>query len=82
MKAMFETIADDFTGEVDHHSVVVVDESESALLDRIDALRDRFDVGVGSYPGEYVEVRIRGTDEPEVERAADWLREQVDLVEE
>jgi molybdenum cofactor synthesis domain-containing protein len=82
MKAMFETIADDFTGEVDHHSVVVVDEPESALLDRIDALRDRFDVGVGSYPGEYVEVRIRGTDEPEVERAADWLREQVDLVEE
>ncbi|WP_436910568.1 competence/damage-inducible protein A [Halosimplex marinum] len=80
MKAMFETVADEFSGEVEHVASVVADEPESALLDRIDGLRDRFDVTVGSYPGDSVRVKIQGS-EAEVEAAAEWLRERVDLKE-
>ncbi|MFC7142803.1 competence/damage-inducible protein A [Halosimplex aquaticum] len=77
MKAMFETVADDFAGEVKHVATVVADEPESALLDRIDDLRRTFDVTVGSYPGDSVRIRIQG-DEGEVEDAAAWLRDRVD----
>ncbi|MFB6140328.1 MAG: competence/damage-inducible protein A [Halosimplex sp.] len=78
MEAMFETVADDFAGEVEHVASVVVDEPESALLDRLADLRATFDVTVGSYPGDSVRVKIQGP-EREVEDAAAWLRERVDL---
>ncbi|WP_123534203.1 competence/damage-inducible protein A [Halosimplex salinum] len=80
MKAMFETVADDFAGEVKHVATVVADEPESALLDRIADLRDEFDVTVGSYPGDSVRVKIQG-EEAVVEAAATWLRERVELAE-
>ncbi|WP_436931130.1 competence/damage-inducible protein A [Halosimplex halobium] len=80
MKAMFETVAEEFSGEVEHVASVVADEPESALIDRIDELRDRFDVTVGSYPGDSVRVKIQGG-EAEAEAAAAWLRERVDLKE-
>ncbi|MFC6717687.1 competence/damage-inducible protein A [Natrialbaceae archaeon GCM10025810] len=77
MKAMFGSIADEFTGEPRYREEVVADEPESALLDRIAALRDRFDVSVGSYPGEYVRVSIQSTDEETVLEAAAWLADRV-----
>jgi len=78
MKAMFETIADEFTGTPTYRKTVVADEPESALLDRIAALRERYDVSVGSYPGESVRIELTGTDEATVAEAAAWLREQVE----
>jgi hypothetical protein len=36
-------------------------------------------VTVGSYPGDGVRLKLSGTDEDEVETAADWLRERVTL---
>ena len=78
MKGMFETVADEFTGTPNAEAVVVADEPESALLGRIDAVRERFDVGVGSYPGGSVRLILDGEDESEVERAASWLRARVD----
>ncbi|WP_440006111.1 competence/damage-inducible protein A [Halomicrococcus sp. SG-WS-1] len=81
MKAMFDHVADEFSGEPRHRRIVDADEPESALLDRIDGLRERFDVTVGSYPGDHVSVTIQGPDEDEVEDAAAWLRERVDAVE-
>jgi len=78
MKAMFEVVADDFAGQQRHVETMEVDEPESALLDRIADLRERFDVRVGSYPGETVRVKIHGTDPDAVEAAAAWLRERVD----
>lgn len=81
MRAMFERIADEFAGEQWVVESIAVDEPESALLDRIDALRERFDVTVGSYPGEHVRVRIQGTDEEAVGEAAAWLRERVTVPE-
>ncbi|WP_415381825.1 competence/damage-inducible protein A [Halosimplex sp. TS25] len=80
MKAMFETVADDFAGEIKHVVTVVADEPESALLDRIADLRQRFDVTVGSYPGDSVRVKIQG-EKGDVEDAAAWLRERVDAPE-
>ncbi|UPM42585.1 competence/damage-inducible protein A [Halocatena salina] len=77
MKAMFERIEADFSGPRTHVTTVTADEPESALLDRLEALRDQFDVTVGSYPGEYVRVKIRGQDESAVDEAARWLTERV-----
>lgn len=78
MRAMFELIADEFGGQQRHRAVVKAAEPESQLLDRVRAVQENFDVKVGSYPGEYVRLRIQSADEAEVEAAADWLRERVD----
>lgn len=74
MKAMFETVAEEFSGQHRHVDFVVVDEPESALVDRFAELQERFDVKVGSYPGEAVRVKIESTDEKAVKRAVEWLR--------
>jgi molybdenum cofactor synthesis domain-containing protein len=81
MEAMFEGVADEFKGEIQHVTVVEAAEPESSLVDRFEVLRDRFDVKVGSYPGEFVRVRLEG-ETAEVEHAATWLRERVDAPEE
>ncbi|WP_435332500.1 competence/damage-inducible protein A [Haloarchaeobius sp. TZWWS8] len=78
MKAMFERVADEFSGTVDHVETVEAAEPESSLVGRLEELRERFDVTVGSYPGEHVRVKLSGPDESEVEEAAAWLRERVE----
>jgi molybdenum cofactor synthesis domain-containing protein len=78
MEAMFELVADRFEGEPVYTETVVADEPESSLLDRVAQVREEFDVGVGSYPGETVRLKIRGDDETTVAEAAAWLRERVD----
>jgi molybdenum cofactor synthesis domain-containing protein len=78
MKAMFEHIVEEFSGRARTVETVTADEPESALLDRLGQLQDRFDVRVGSYPGEVVTVKIRGEDADTVRSAAAWLRERVD----
>ena len=74
MKAMFESIAPEFDGQKRHVTSVTLEEPESALVDRLKGLEERFDVKVGSYPGENVRVRIESTDPEAVEEAAAWLR--------
>jgi len=81
MKAMFESVADEFEGTPTHTVTVDVDEPESALLDRFTELQEEFDVSVGSYPGESVRVKITATSPAEAERAAEWVRERSTLVE-
>ncbi|SIR07812.1 competence/damage-inducible protein cinA [Haladaptatus litoreus] len=78
MKAMFERIEDEFDGDPYFREVVPADEPESALIDRFEELRERFDVKVGSYPGDHVRVKIEGSDEEVVQNAADWLRQRVE----
>jgi molybdenum cofactor synthesis domain-containing protein len=77
MKAMFEAIADEFVGEPIYTETVVADEPESALVDRLRAVREEFDVSVGSYPGEYVRVKFSSTDSVAVEAAANWFEARV-----
>ncbi|GAA0199677.1 competence/damage-inducible protein A [Haladaptatus pallidirubidus] len=78
MKAMFELVADEFDGDPYFRQVVPADEPESALIDRFEELQERFDVKVGSYPGDHVRVKIEGSDEEIVQSAAGWLRERVE----
>jgi molybdenum cofactor synthesis domain-containing protein len=81
MEGMFESVAEQFADGERLRDSVLVDEPESALVDRLAELRDRFDVRVGSYPGEYVRLRVRAEDADELDRATAWLRERVDVVE-
>jgi molybdenum cofactor synthesis domain-containing protein len=81
MKAMFEGVADRFSGERRHVETVEADEPESALLTRVRDVRERFDVKVGSYPGETVEIKLESTDADEVRAAAAWLVERVETPE-
>jgi molybdenum cofactor synthesis domain-containing protein len=75
MKAMFGSVADQFSGTVSHVERVSVDEPESALIGRFEEIRERFGVKVGSYPGEVVRVKLEGEDSEAVAAAAAWLRE-------
>ncbi|WP_348608515.1 competence/damage-inducible protein A [Halobaculum rarum] len=81
MRAMFESVADEFAGDEPHTAVVETPEPESRLLDRLAEVRERHDVAVGSYPGENVRVKFTGTDEAAVADAADWFRERVEPLE-
>ena len=76
MKSMFDHVAGEFSGEPIYTEMVVVDEPESALLDRLKAVQERFTVDVGSYPGEYVRVKFRGGDSEAVAEAAAWFAKQ------
>ena len=81
MRAMFEQVAEEFQGTYRHTRVVVADEPESALLDRLQGVQERFDVKVGSYPGESVRIKVESADETVVEEAEAWLRERITLAE-
>jgi molybdenum cofactor synthesis domain-containing protein len=81
MKAMFDLVADEFTGEDRYVEVITAGEPESALLDRLLAVQERFDVTVGSYPGENVRLKVQGRSEAEVAGASEWLRDRVDAPE-
>jgi molybdenum cofactor synthesis domain-containing protein len=77
MEAMFELVADDFGGQKRHRAVVKAAEPESQLLDRVEEVQQRYDVKVGSYPGEYVRLRLQSHDSETVKEATAWLRAQV-----
>ena len=78
MQAMFGSVAEEFAGDEPHIAVVETPEPESRLLDRLAEVRERYDVAVGSYPGDGVRVKFTGTDEAAVADAADWFRERVE----
>jgi molybdopterin-biosynthesis enzyme MoeA-like protein len=77
MRAMFDRVADEFAGTPRHVEVVEAAEQESTLLDRISDVRERFDVDVGSYPGETVRLKVTADDPEAATAAAAWLRERV-----
>lgn len=80
MKAMFESVESAFTGQRRHVERVTISEPESALIDRLRELQERFDVKAGSYPGENVQIKIESTDENAVADAVTWLRENSETV--
>lgn len=77
MRAMFERVADDFEGKRLTTEVVHSDAPESSLIEVIEAVNDRFDVRVGSYPNDGVRLKLTAADAAEVKAAAEWLRERV-----
>jgi len=78
MKRMFEEIDGDFSGQERHVTVVEAAEPESALLDRLATVQERYAVKVGSYPGDNVRVKFEGTDPDIVAAAAAWLEARVE----
>ncbi len=82
MQAIFETVADEFDGDTVSVEVQTT-QPEATLSAEIDAVREEFDVTVGSYPSltAHNRVKILGTDTETVEAARDWLRERIDLPE-
>ncbi|SFG05799.1 molybdenum cofactor synthesis domain-containing protein [Halopelagius inordinatus] len=77
MKAMFESVAEEFDGDATYTESVVADEPESELVGRMRELQDRFDVTVGSYPGETVRLKLTARDEAVLDEATTWLRDRV-----
>jgi molybdenum cofactor synthesis domain-containing protein len=80
MKAMFDRVAEEFSGAPTYTEVVETPEPESTLVGRLADLREAFDVTVGSYPGETVRLKVTATDAAEAVAAADWLRERVETL--
>jgi molybdenum cofactor synthesis domain-containing protein len=78
MEAMFDEVETEFEGVRQHVGFVTVEEPESALVGRFEELQERFDVKVGSYPGESVRVKIASEDEAAVEEALAWLRDNAE----
>ena len=77
MREMFEIIAPSFSGPKTTTKVVTSEEPESTLVEVLRETSERFDVRVGSYPGEMVTIRIQGQDEAEVVAAAEWLEDNL-----
>jgi molybdenum cofactor synthesis domain-containing protein len=77
MKAMFEAVVDEFSGEQTYTEVVETPDPESSLIPVMNEVQSEFDVRVGSYPGESVRLKVSGASDAEVEAAAGWLRERV-----
>jgi molybdopterin-biosynthesis enzyme MoeA-like protein len=78
MKAMFGTVASEFAGSPRTRRFVETSAPESSLIEHFEAVRERFAVSIGSYPGESVRIKVEGEDEAEVRRAVEWLRERVE----
>lgn len=78
MKRMFAEVAEEFDVGSRHVEVVETTEPESALLDRLADVQEKFPVKVGSYPGDTVRVRFTGPDEAVVRDAASWMRGRVE----
>ena len=74
MEAMFESVADEFSGDVVSRTLHT-DAPESALLADVAEAGERFDVVVGSYPAQDSpnRVKVTGSDPAEVEAALEWI---------
>lgn len=80
MRGMFRHIEPEFVGERRYTAELAVAQPEREIADVLDRLRSRYDVTVGSYPGDTVRVRLRAPDEDELEAAKRWLEERVETV--
>ncbi|WP_049902487.1 competence/damage-inducible protein A [Halococcus agarilyticus] len=81
MKAMFENVAESFGGDVESRTFHTAT-PEADLVADLEATGERFDVAVGCYPDPAVRhnrIKLTGEDESELDTAADWLRERVDV---
>jgi nicotinamide-nucleotide amidase len=83
MQRMFEGVADEFTGDVESR-VLYTTEPEGNLIERLDAVRNRFGVQVGCYPDReagHNRLKLRSEDDAKLEAAAGWLHDEVAVVE-
>jgi molybdenum cofactor synthesis domain-containing protein len=82
LKAMYETIADEFDGTRTTETIRTP-APEGALVQAVTDARERFDVAVGSYPRSEESpgrVKVTGDDPAVVAEATAWLRERIETV--
>jgi molybdenum cofactor synthesis domain-containing protein len=82
MKAMFESVAEEFAGDV-RSRLLYTEEPEAALIERLDEVADRFGVVVGCYPDReagHNRLKLRSTDATALESAHEWLATVVETV--
>ena len=75
LKAMFETVADEFAGDRRSNFCYTV-EPEANIVWALEAAMDRFDVTVGCYPdreADHNRLKVTATDDAELADAVDWL---------
>jgi molybdenum cofactor synthesis domain-containing protein len=82
MEAMFEQVAGECAGDGESRRLYT-EEPEANLIERLDRAREEFGVAVGCYPDReagHNRLVVRGEDGDAVERAAAWLRAEVETV--
>lgn len=80
LEAMFEQVADEFTGNRRSETLYTV-EPEANIVPRLESVMDAFDVTVGCYPDReagHNRLKLTGTDDDELENATAWLLDHVD----
>ncbi|OYR43481.1 molybdopterin-binding protein [Halorubrum sp. Eb13] len=83
LKATFETVADEFSGDRRSRFLYTV-EPESNIVPALQEAMERFDVAVGCYPdreADHNRLKVTATDDAALEDAAAWLLETVDASE-
>ena len=84
MEAMFESVAGEFGGDAVSETLYTP-APEGAVTRQLAALREEFDVAVGSYPAEaesHNRVKITASDPERVREAAARLRELIEIADE
>ena len=81
MKALFESVAEEFGGNGVSRTIYT-SQSEASMIGAIAGVRERFDVTVGSYPDTEADNRLKvtGTDQAVVDAAVRWLGDRIDVV--
>jgi molybdenum cofactor synthesis domain-containing protein len=81
MRAMFDLVAGEFGGDAVSETLYTP-VPEGGLTDALSEARDRFDVGIGSYPSRerHNRIKVVGRDGDGVRAAVEWLREHVEIV--
>ncbi|WP_332897367.1 competence/damage-inducible protein A [Haladaptatus sp. CMSO5] len=82
MKAMFEQVAAEFSGDMQTRTLYTPT-PEGQLLSVLTTVRDEFGVAVGCYPNREEgrnRLKLRGTDEKALDAAAAWLHEEIETV--
>ena len=80
MKALFDLVAEEFDGDAVSQTLYTP-LPEAAMVEALEAARDRFDVTVGSYPDTEANNRLKvtGADPDAVDAASAWLCERLEI---
>ncbi|MFC6731096.1 MULTISPECIES: competence/damage-inducible protein A [unclassified Haladaptatus] len=82
MKAMFEQVADEFSGAMQTRTLYTPT-PEGQLLGVLGAVRERFDVEIGCYPNREQRrnrLKLRSEDAAALDAAETWLRDEIETV--
>jgi len=83
LKAMFESVAEEFAGDRRSEFCYTV-EPEANIVWALEATMDRFDVTVGCYPdreADHNRLKLTATDDDQLAEAADWLLSNINASE-